>query len=237
MEHGVREALVAVSAASAVLWTRGLIVAQLADGRDQSSRDVTSAPTGAPPWKYVQIPSRPRAKDGRTEGEMLSVAALAMLGIGLFGPILALFLFGWWLRLAAFVFACIYGKSTFTEAAFGIRVATGKAKIRADAPNPARYRTAILWYIASEMAQFVAMLAVLIFPNTMLVLILSIVFMYVGYQGILQRYLLVRRPFEPRSLPELGRIQKFSSRKTSHSGRSSLWMKWPPGSRVVALKK
>jgi hypothetical protein len=194
--HGVQESLVAVSAASAVLWTGGLIVAQLADTKEQNSRVVTPESTEAP-WKYVQIPARPRASGGRTEGEMLSVASLAMLGLGIFGPIFALFLSGWQLRLAAFVFACIYAKSTYTESAFGIRVVRGKATLRKDVPNPDRYRKAVLWYILSEILQFVAMLSVLIFPSTLLVLLLSIAFMYIGYQGILQRYLLVRRPFEP----------------------------------------
>jgi len=63
--------------------------------------------------------------------------------------------------------------------------------------DPSTYRRAILWYIALEVAELLAMIAVLAFPITMLVLIESIVFLYIGYQGVLGRYLITQRPFEP----------------------------------------
>ncbi len=197
MEHGVHEALIATSAASAVLWTGTLIVTQLADSNRSASQRQRNPSLDQPPWRYVQFPARPKSRELRTPVEVLSVASLATLGFGIIAPIFALFLNGLWLRFAALLFAVIYSKITYSECAFAVQVLRGKATLRADAPDPDLYKKAILWYIAEETAQFLAMIAVVAFPNTMLVLVLSIAFMYVGYQGALNRYLINRRPFEP----------------------------------------
>lgn len=196
MEHGISEALLATSTASAVLWTGALIVTQLADSHPSQSSEPRST-QAAEPWRYVQFPARPRSQDLRTPVEVLSVASLAMLGFGIIAPIFALFLSGLWLRVVAFAFAASYSRLTYLEAVFAIRVLAGRVALRADAPNPELYKKTILWYIVQEVAQFLAMLAVVVFPITLLVLALSIVFMYVGYQGVLSRYLINRRPFEP----------------------------------------
>ncbi len=120
-----------------------------------------------------------------------------MLGFGIIAPILALFLCGIWLQLAAIIFMAAYTKQTFQEVVFGAKMLLGKAHIRSDAPDPSAYRRAILWYIALEASQFLAIIAVLAFPSTKLVLIESLAFLYLGYQGVLGRYLITRRPFEP----------------------------------------
>ena len=193
MEHCVHEALIATSAASAILWTGALIVIQLADAH----RKDLQGPSGEPPWRYIQFPARSRPRNLRTTSEILSVASLAMLGAGIIAPIFALFLTGNGLRLAALVFMVFYAKVTYTDTVFGVRVLMGRATLRSDAPEPKQYKQAILWYIAQEVAQFLAMLAVLAFPFTMLVLVLSIIFMFAGYQGVLSRYLISRRPFDP----------------------------------------
>ncbi|HVA29514.1 MAG TPA: hypothetical protein VNF68_15130 [Candidatus Baltobacteraceae bacterium] len=196
MEQGIQEALIATSAASAVLWTGGLIVTQLTDSRHGDSQRQRIA-QGPVPWLYVQFPLRPRSQDLRTTSEVLSVASLAMLGFGIIAPICGLFLSGLWLRVTALIFVGIYSKSTWVEATFAIRLLRGKDQLRADTPNRALYKKTILWYIAQEVAQFTAMVAVVAFPITKLLLILSIAFMFVGYQGVLGRYLINRRPFEP----------------------------------------
>lgn len=194
MDRSLHDALIATSAASAILWTGALIVIQLSEG--QSNASGTPATTQEP-WRYVQFPARPKVDNLRTPKELLSVSSLVMLGFGIIAPILALFLSGIWLRLAAFIFAAIYTKQTLQEAIFGVRVLRGKASLRTDAPDPNAYRKAILWYIALEVAQLLAMIVVLAFPIKMLVLIESVVFLYLGYQGVLGRYLIARRPFEP----------------------------------------
>jgi hypothetical protein len=71
MDPGIHEALIATSAASAILWTGSLIVIQLSEGLAKTNND---APIIQEPWRYNQFPSRPRADDLRTPKEMLSVA-------------------------------------------------------------------------------------------------------------------------------------------------------------------
>ena len=125
------------------------------------------------------------------------MASLVTLGIATIAPIFGLFLSGDWLRLVALIFAVMYLKQTVTEATFGVRILLGKVPLRADAPNPEAYRKFILGYIGVEVVQFFAMLTVLAYPATMLLLIWSIVFLYAGYQCVLSRYIIERQPFQP----------------------------------------
>ncbi len=150
MDRGVDEALIATSAASAILWTGSLIVIQVSESLGKAKEGATTTQEA---WRYNQFPVRPKADDFRTPKEMLSMSSLVMLGIGVIAPIMGLFLSGNWLRLAAGIFAALYVKTTIQEGIFGVRVLRGKAALRADAPDPQGYRKAILGYIAVEIVR------------------------------------------------------------------------------------
>lgn len=187
---GLNEALVATSAASAVLWTGALIVTQLADGK----RHVTNKTMS---WHFLQFPSRPPAERLRTLDEVQTVCALTMLGFGVFAPIFPLFAQGVWLSIFAAIFLVFYGKTTWQDARFAWRIRKHPEILRNDAGDKMQYRKALTQYISVRLLQYGAIAAIVPHPTSQFVLLISIVMSFIGYQAALGRYVETRRPFEP----------------------------------------
>jgi hypothetical protein len=144
---GLNEALVATSAASAVLWTGALIVTQLADGE-------RPAVTKTMNWQFLQFPSRPPAERLRTLEEVQTVCALTMLGFGVFAPIFPLFAQGVWLSVFAAIFLVFYGKTTWQDARFALRIRKHPEILRNDAGDKMQYRKALTQYISVRLLQY-----------------------------------------------------------------------------------
>lgn len=195
MTEDLRSALIALSSASAILWTGALIVTQLAD--QTKATKPTNAATA--PWKYIQLgfPPRPPANKLRTREEVLTYAALALLGTAIFGPIFAIFSHGSALAIIALIFFLSYSKSTLGDISFAFATYRHPERIRDDVSDKSEYQKVIYWYVGMEAFQLISMAVIAIHPDATIVFLIAAFSLFAGYQAVLARYAFARRPFDP----------------------------------------